>query len=32
MDGNDITDNKSNNVKTTNENKKNDDFFFGLFK
>jgi Ca2+-binding RTX toxin-like protein len=32
MDGNDITDNKSNNVKTTDENKKKDDLFFGLFK
>lgn len=32
MGSNIITDNKSNNVKTTDENKKNDDFFFGLFK
>ena len=32
-DGNKITENKSNNVNiTTNENKKVDDFFFGLFK
>ena len=31
-DNNQITDNKSNNVNTTDQNKKVDDFFFGLFK